>query len=92
MSLVTELCAEVSARSVEAEHYKSLWMAANNELAKAKTERESALSALEGLIAIRNDSEGVSGYHLNGEIAHWDEFEEVALAEAIVANMRKDRE
>lgn len=38
------------------------------------------LGALIGLISITNDSAGVAGYHLNGAIAEWDEFEEVAAA------------
>ncbi len=39
--------------------------------------------ALGGLLAIVNDSNGVDGYHLNGDIATWDEFEEeIEIAEA----------
>jgi len=42
------------------------------------------LEALKGMIAIVDDSHGVSGYHLNGDVAEWDEFEEIeAAAEAI---------
>lgn len=41
--------------------------------------------ALEGLLAIVSDSSGVSGYHLNGDIAKWCEFEEVAMAEEALA-------
>jgi hypothetical protein len=45
-----------------------------------------ALEALEGFIAITNDSQGVNGYHLNGDIAEWNEFDEVDKAtEAITA-------
>ena len=29
------------------------------------------LEALQGLLAIVGDSQGVAGYHLNGEIATW---------------------
>lgn len=34
--------------------------------------------ALAGLLAIVDESRGVAGYHLNGAIAEWDEFPEVA--------------
>lgn len=38
------------------------------------------LDALRGLLAIVSDSDGVAGYHRNGEVAAWDEFPEVAAA------------
>ena len=38
------------------------------------------LAALEGLLDIVGDSDGVSGYHLNGDIAEWGEFEELNAA------------
>ena len=40
------------------------------------TQREELLAALQGMIDIANDSQGVAGYHLNGEVADWGEFEE----------------
>lgn len=41
--------------------------------------------ALEGLLAIINDSKGVDGWHLNGDIAFWSEFEEeVEMAKAAI--------
>lgn len=47
---------------------------------------EQALEALKGFVAITSDSQGVKGYHLNGDIAEWDEFDEVDKArEAIIA-------
>lgn len=33
--------------------------------------------ALEGAINIINDSKGVAGYHLNGDVADWGEFDEI---------------
>lgn len=42
-------------------------------------------AALGGMLAIVNDSRGVAGYHLNGDVAEWDEFEEVGLAEVVAA-------
>lgn len=38
------------------------------------------LAALEGLLDIVGDSDGVSGYHLNGDIAEWGEFEKLNAA------------
>ena len=38
------------------------------------------LAALEGLLDIVGESDGVSGYHLNGDIAEWGEFEELNAA------------
>lgn len=37
--------------------------------------------ALEGLLSIASESVGVSGYHLNDDVAEWGEFEEVEMAE-----------
>ena len=42
------------------------------------------LNALIGVLNIMNDSEGVAGYHLNGDIASWDEFEEIKQAEQAI--------
>ena len=36
--------------------------------------------ALQGFLNIVSESRGVDGYHLNGDIAEWDEFPEVDLA------------
>ena len=47
------------------------------------------VEALEGLLAIIDDSLGVSGYHLNGAMAKWCEFEEVEMAEEALALYRK---
>lgn len=44
-------------------------------------EVEKLVEALEGFLEIVSDSSGVVGYHLNGAIAHWREFEEVAMAD-----------
>lgn len=42
------------------------------------------LDALTNILNIMNDSEGVAGYHLNGDIAKWAEFEEIASAEQAI--------
>ncbi len=49
------------------------------------------VEALEGLLAITDESLGVSGYHLNGDIAKWCEFEEVAMAEEALVLYRQQK-
>ena len=36
------------------------------------------------LLAIVYESEGPHGYHLNGDLAFWEEFKEVEIAEKAV--------
>lgn len=55
------------------------------ELRYVRQQRDQLLTALAGLLSIINDSRGVEGYHLNGDIATWDEFEEVEEARATLA-------
>lgn len=43
-----------------------------------------ARKVIEGLLAIRDDSQGVAGYHRNGDIADWGEFDEINAAEAFL--------
>lgn len=38
------------------------------------------LEALTNILKIVEDSEGVVGYHLNGDTAKWDEFDEITNA------------
>lgn len=49
------------------------------------------VEALEGLLAIIDESLGVSGYHLNGAMAKWCEFDEVEMAEEALALYRQQR-
>ena len=46
------------------------------------------LAALEALMGIVSDSHGVSGYHRNGDIAEWDEFDEINIAIAALAKAK----
>ena len=43
---------------------------------RLECQRDELLAALQGMIDIANDSQGVSGYHLNGKVADWGKFEE----------------
>ncbi|EPW6724468.1 hypothetical protein ACWONS_003494 [Vibrio parahaemolyticus] len=46
--------------------------------------------ALRNALAITTDSTGVAGYHLNGEVVAWDEFEEIEVAQSLLeANVGK---
>ena len=49
------------------------------------------VEALEGILSIVYESDGASGYHLNGDIAKWCEFEEVAMAEEALALYRQQK-
>ena len=44
------------------------------------------LEALTNILKIVEDSEGVVGYHLNGDTAKWDDFDEIT--NAIKANKK----
>ena len=50
------------------------------------------VEALEGLLAIIDESLGVSGYHLNGAMAKWCEFDEVEMAEEALMVYRQQGE
>lgn len=56
-------------------------MIANTQLMASAPE---LLEALKGLLAIIDDSEGPHGYHLNGDLAFWEEFKEVEFAEMAI--------
>ena len=49
------------------------------------------LAALEALMGIVSDSHGVSGYHRNGDIAEWDEFDEINIAIAALAKAKGEQ-
>lgn len=47
-----------------------------------------ALEALEGFANITNNSQGVAGYHLSGDTAEWDDFDEVDAANSTIEAIR----
>lgn len=47
-----------------------------------------ALEALEGINSICSDSRGVAGYHLNGDIAEWGEFDEMNQMDISITALR----
>ncbi len=74
-----------------AEHwreYKDLQLAVDAP-ALSRTVRRLA-GALENLLDITRHSTGVDGWHLNGDIEPWAQFEEVDLGEAALAGVIKE--
>ena len=67
-------CAGVRTEALE--HRAHLLKAVDDDIAQLTAQRDQLLVALQGMIDITNDSQGVAGYHLSGEVADWDEFEE----------------
>ena len=63
---------------------------ATNKLSELERQRDALRVALENLLCITYDSEGVAGYHLNGAVANWDEFPEVNEAALLVSWLSVD--
>ncbi|MCX8914778.1 hypothetical protein [Vibrio parahaemolyticus] len=57
-----------------------------NELAAKNRKLESVLS---DVLAIVDESDGVAGYHQNGDIAVWSEFSEIEAAEMLLEGEKK---
>ena len=56
----------------------------HNDISRIGGERGQLVKALESFLDLVGDSHGVSGYHLNGDIAEWDEFECVGEAYELI--------
>lgn len=54
-------------------------------------QRDELLEALKGFVAIATDSDGVAGYHLNGDIAEWASFPEWHEAHAAIAKAKGEQ-
>ena len=54
------------------------------EIQQLTKEKAELKHALQGMLAIVADSRGVAGYHLNGNTAEWDEFDEVDAAQRAI--------
>lgn len=59
-----------------------------NGVASLIAQRDELLAALEGVLAVVGDSTGVAGYHLNGDIADWDEFDEINAIYTAIAKAK----
>ena len=58
--------------------------AIDDELAVLATRIVALEMALGQIVDIAEESQGVLGYHLNGDMAAWDEFEEITTARALL--------
>ena len=63
--------------------------AARNIIAAKDSQLAKAREALAGVLAIVSDSSGVAGYHLNGDVAQWGEFEEINFARVTLAEIQE---
>ena len=61
-----------------------------NGVAGLIAQRDELLAALEGVLAVVGDSTGVAGYHLNGNIADWDEFDEINAVYTAITKAKGD--
>lgn len=55
------------------------------EIVRLREERDDLRGALQNILKLVNDSRGISGWHLNEDIALWDEFDEIDAAITAVA-------
>ena len=53
-------------------------------------ENQRLKNALKDILCIVDDSTGVYGYHLNGDIADWDEFVEIRNANQLISELEGD--
>ena len=53
-------------------------------------ENERLKNALKDILYIVDDSTGVAGYHLNGDVADWDEFVEIRNANQLISELEGD--
>lgn len=49
------------------------------------------IAAIDGIGAIVGQSRGVAGYHLNGDVADWDSFEEIDALLRVAAMLRRQQ-
>lgn len=45
------------------------------------------LELLKGFVSYANCSEGIAGYHLNGDLLNWDQVDEIELAIELIAEI-----
>jgi hypothetical protein len=53
-------------------------------------QRDALAAALRGFMDIVSESHGVAGYHLNGDVAGWDEFDQINAADAALSTIAED--
>ena len=64
----------------------------NHRLLVAKHDKREILDVLWGFVTIAENSGGVTEWHLNGDVADWDEFEELSSGRAMIAKHREGQQ
>lgn len=54
------------------------------EMAELKRENAALREALEELVYFADNSQGIAGWHLNGEVFTWDQIEAIDKARAVL--------
>lgn len=81
-------CAGVDTDLLEAGELDKPTMLVIQENKDLKHRCDELLAALEGVLAVVSDSAGVAGYHLNGNIADWGEFDEINAVYTVIAKAK----
>lgn len=89
MSMKEEYTA-IDMSTAAADGFRDGQRAANGHSAQSIGMVGALVTALDGLLSITQDSTGVAGYHLNGNVAEWDEFPEVGTARDVL-NLCRER-
>lgn len=85
---IQSMQAERAHLQAQIDQFKVLSKANADALGEALTERNALMGALTKVLAITEDSRGVAGYHQNGNMAEWGEFEEVGAAYELVNTIK----
>lgn len=88
MSMKEEYTA-IDMSTAAADGFRDGQRAANDHSAQSLGMVGALVTALDGLLSITQDSTGVAGYHLNGNVAEWDEFPEVDTARDVLSLYRE---
>ena len=88
MSMKEEYTA-IDMSTAAADGFRDGQRAANGHSAQSIGMVGALVTALDGLLSITQDSTGVAGYHLNGNVAEWDEFPEVDTARDVLSLYRE---
>ena len=88
--LIERLARSEREAKASADNHLKAWVVKNDLLREANDRLAEAMKALGGLLLIVDSSNGVVGYHLNGDVATWDEFEEIQIASTALASLKGD--
>lgn len=88
MSMKEEYTA-IDMSTAAADGFRAGQRAANDHSAQSLGMVGALVTALDGLLSITQDSAGVAGYHLNGNVAEWDEFPKVDTARDVLRLCRE---